>query len=130
GSVAVVTEIGLLLFPNLTQLDITGPFEVFARLPKAHVHLIWKSTEPVTSDRGLSLTPTASYADCPDLDVIVVPGGFGVQELLVDEKTLDFLRHQASMAQWITAVCTGSLVLGAAGLLNGYRATSPWAYTE
>src|SRR4051812_16532576 len=125
-----MAEIGLLLFPKLTQLDLTGPLEVFARLPDSPVHLIWKSTAPVTADRGLVLTPTISFDDCPPLDVILVPGGFGVQELLLDHETLDFLRRQAATAQWVTAVCTGSLVLGAAGLIDGYRATTHWAYTE
>jgi len=119
-----------LLFPGLTQLDLTGPFEVFARCPDTRVHLIWKSQQPVTSDAGLALVPTISFDDCPALDVVLVPGGFGVQELLLDEETLTFLRDRGEAAPWITAVCTGSLVLGAAGLLQGYRATSHWAYTE
>ena len=123
-------ELGLLLFPNLTQLDLTGPFDVLARLPDSRVHLVWKSTEVVTSDRGLALTPTTSFAECPPLDVVLVPGGFGVQELLLDAETLAFLRRQAASAQWVTAVCTGSLVLGAAGLLDGFQATTHWAYTE
>jgi cyclohexyl-isocyanide hydratase len=119
-------QIGLLLFPKLTQLDLTGPLQVFARLPEAKVHLIWKRTEPVASDTVLMLTPTVSFVDCPQLDVICVPGGSGTEDLVNDQETLDFLRTQAAGAKYITSVCTGSLVLGAAGLLEGYRATTHW----
>lgn len=120
-------DIGLLLFPDLTQLDLTGPYEVFARLPGARVHLIWKSMDPVHADRGMAILPSTTFADCPQLDVICVPGGPGQIALMDDDETLDFLRRQAEAAQWITSVCTGSLVLGAAGLLKGYRATTHWA---
>lgn len=120
-------QIGLLLFPDVTQLDLTGPWEVFARTPGVECHLIWKDRQPVRSDRGLSILPTATFGDCPLLDVICVPGGPGQIALMSDEETLDFLRRQAEQAQWVTSVCTGSLVLGAAGLLKGYRATSHWS---
>lgn len=120
-------DIGLLLFPDLTQLDLTGPYEVFARLPGARVHLIWKRMDPVHSDRGMAILPSTTFDDCPQLDVICVPGGPGQIALMDDDETLDFLRRQAEAAQWITSVCTGSLVLGAAGLLKGYRATTHWA---
>jgi cyclohexyl-isocyanide hydratase len=120
-------HIGLLLFPNLTQLDLTGPLQVFARMPGATVHLIWKRIEPVPSDTPLRLMPTVSFADCPQLDVICVPGGGGVDELVGDDETLDFIRRQAGGARYVTSVCTGALVLGAAGLLEGYRATTHWA---
>lgn len=120
-------QIGLLLFPNLTQLDLTGPFEVFARVPGAKVHLVWKSTAQLTCDRGLIMQPSIAFADCPPLDVICVPGGPGQIDLMDDEETLAFLRRQAETAQWVTSVCTGALVLGAAGLLRGYRATTHWA---
>ncbi|MFS2225807.1 DJ-1/PfpI family protein [Pantoea sp. B65] len=120
-------SIGLLLFPNLTQLDLTGPFEVFARTPGAQVHLIWKTLAPVTSDRGLTMLPTATFADCPPLDIICVPGGPGQIALMDDRQTLDFLSQVAERAQLITSVCTGSLLLGAAGLLQGYQATSHWS---
>ncbi len=125
-----MTQIGLLLFPNLTQLDLTGPYEVFARMPGAKVHLVWKTREPVTCDRGLTMLPTMSFADCPQLDVICVPGGPGQIDLMDDGETLDFLRRQAAQAKWVTSVCTGALVLGAAGLLQGYRATTHWASHE
>lgn len=120
-------QIGLLLFPKLTQLDLTGPFEVFARMPDAKVHLVWKSRDAVTCDRGLTMMPTMSYADCPQLDVICVPGGPGQIDLMEDDETLAFLRRQAKTAAWVTSVCTGALALGAAGLLQGYRATTHWA---
>lgn len=120
-------HIGLLLFPNLTQLDLTGPLQVFARMPGATVHLIWKRIEPVPSDTPLRLMPTVTYADCPPLDVICVPGGGGVDDLVGDDESLDFIRRQAAGARYVTSVCTGALVLGAAGLLQGYKATTHWA---
>ncbi|MFL6813185.1 MAG: DJ-1/PfpI family protein, partial [Bradyrhizobium sp.] len=123
-------HIGLLVFPRVTQLDLTGPVQVFSSVPGAEVHLIWKRIEPVPSDSVLTLTPTVTYADCPQLDVICVPGGLGTNDMINDEETLDFLRKQAAGAKYITSVCTGSLVLGAAGLLNGYRAATHWTAME
>src|SRR5207302_7558569 len=117
-------QIGLVIFPRVTQLDLTGPVQVFSSVPGAKVHLIWKRIEPIASDSVLTLTPTITFADCPQLDVICVPGGFGTDEMVNDEEVLDFLRKQAKAAKYITSVCTGSLVLGAAGLLRGYRATT------
>src|SRR6266481_6225282 len=118
-------QIGLVIFPKVTQLDLTGPVQVFSSVPGAKVHLIWKRIEPVASDSAL--TPTITFADCPQLDVICVPGGFGTDEMVNDEEVLDFLRKQAEGAKYITSVCTGSLVLGAAGLLRDYRATTHWS---
>ncbi|CAG8942535.1 unnamed protein product, partial [Penicillium salamii] len=106
---------------------LTGPWEVFARTPGVKCHLIWKDRHPVRSDRGLAILPTTTFADCPPLDVICVPGGPGQIALMSDDVTLNFLRQQADQAKWVTSVCTGSLVLGAAGLLKGYRATSHWS---
>src|SRR5436189_3342518 len=120
-------QIGLVIFPKVTQLDLTGPVQVFSSVPGAKVHLIWKRIEPVASDSVLTLTPTITFADCPQLDVICVPGGFGTDEMVNDEEVLDFLRKQAEGAKYITSVCTGSLVLGAAGLLRGYHATTHWS---
>jgi cyclohexyl-isocyanide hydratase len=120
-------QIGLLIFPKVTQLDMTGPLQVFSSLPGAKVHLIWKRIEPVTTDTVLTLTPTTTFTDCPQLDVICVPGGAGTDDILNDEETLAFLRAQARQAKYITSVCTGSLALGAAGLLRGYRATTHWS---
>src|SRR6201985_2003475 len=120
-------QIGLLVFPKVTQLDLTGPLQVFAGVPGAKLHLIWKRIEPVASDSVLVLTPTMTFADCPQLDVICVPGGAGADDLLNDEEVLSFLRKQAEGAKFVTSVCTGSLVLGAAGLLRGYRAATHWS---
>lgn len=120
-------RIGLLLFPNLTQLDLTGPAEVFGRMPGAEVELLWKNLEPVASDRGIRILPTTPFEGCGHLDVICVPGGPGQIELMQDDETLGFLRRIAPDCRLITSVCTGSLVLGAAGLLVGYRATCHWS---
>ncbi len=119
--------IGMLIFPRLTQLDMTGPYEVLARLPNTKVHLISHSLDPVKTDRGMMIVPTVTFADCPQLDVVMVPGGPGQQDLMEDAVVLQFLQRQAPGAKYITSVCTGSLVLGAAGLLKGKRATSHWA---
>jgi len=120
-------QIGLVLFPRVTQLDFTGPLQVFSSVPGAKVDLIWKRIEPVASDSVLVLMPTISFADCPQLDVICVPGGGGTEDMINDAEMLDFLRRQAPGAKFITSVCTGSMVLGAAGLLKGYRATTHWS---
>jgi cyclohexyl-isocyanide hydratase len=118
---------GLILFPDMTQLDLTGPFEVFARMPGVTIHLLWKTLDPVNTDRGLMMIPTATFDECPALDLVCVPGGPGQVALMEDQVVLRFLRQTASTCRYITSVCTGSLVLGAAGLLKGYRATSHWA---
>lgn len=120
-------QFGLLVFPNVQQLDLTGPYEVFASWPQARVRLVAKTLEPVTSSTGLVLTPDASFDDCPQLDVLCVPGGGGVNALMADEATIAFVRQQAEGARFVTSVCTGALVLGAAGLLKGKRATTHWA---
>jgi len=119
-------HIGLLVFPSVQQLDLTCPYDVFAMIPGAKVYLIWKDRLPVTSATGLILTPTMTFAECPALDVLCVPGGGGINALLRDAEVLDFLRAQAARARYVSSVCTGSLVLGAAGLLNGRRATTHW----
>jgi cyclohexyl-isocyanide hydratase len=120
-------EIGLLVFPNVQQLDLTGPYEVFASWPAAKVRLIWKTLDPVVSSTKLVLTPDSTFASCPQLDVLCIPGGAGINPLLADEETLRFIRRQAEGARFVTSVCTGALVLGAAGLLRGKRATTHWA---
>ena len=119
-------EIGLLLYPKLTQLDLTGPFEVLCRMSNTQVHLVWKNREPVVSDRGLGLLPTMTLDECPALDAVVVPGGAGQVALMDDMAVLGFLTRQAAKARYMTSVCTGALVLGAAGLLKGRRATTHW----
>lgn len=118
---------GLLVFPRITQLDMTGPLQVFSSLPGAQVHLVWKSLAPVESDTVLSITPTTTFAQCPQLDVICVPGGYGTDALMGDAEVLDFLRKQAEGATFVTSVCTGSLVLAAAGLLKGRKAATHWS---
>lgn len=123
-------QIGFVLFPGIQQLDLTGPYDVLASLPDVKLHLIWKDLAPITSSTGLVLTPTITYDTCPVLDVVCVPGGSGVGALMEDEPTLDFLRAQSQTARYVTSVCTGSLVLGAAGLLRGRRATTHWAYHD
>ena len=124
------TAIGLLLFPNITQLDLTGPFEVFSKMPGADVRLIWKTLDPVRAESGMRILPNTTLADCPPLDVIVVPGGPGMNALMEDAEVLDFLRHQALGARFVASVCTGALVLGAAGLLTGKHATSHWSVRD
>ena len=119
--------IGMLIFPRLTQLDMTGPYEVLARLPNTKVHLVAHTMTPVKTDRGMEIVPTITFADCPQLDLVMVPGGPGQQDLMEDEIVLEFLRKQAQGVKYLTSVCTGSLVLGAAGLLKGRRATCHWA---
>jgi len=119
--------IGMLIFPRLTQLDMTGPHEVLARVPNTKVLLVAQSMAPVKTDRGMEIVPTTTIADCPQLDLIMVPGGPGQQDLMEDQAVLEFLRKQARGAKYVTSVCTGSLVLGAAGLLKGKRATCHWA---
>ncbi|MEW6451704.1 MAG: DJ-1/PfpI family protein [Pseudomonadota bacterium] len=122
--------IGMLIFPRLTQLDMTGPYEVLARLPNTKVHLVSHTMAPVKTDRGMEIVPTITYADCPQLDVVMVPGGPGQQDLMEDHVALGFLQKQAPSLKYLTSVCTGSLVLGAAGLLKGKRATCHWAALE
>jgi cyclohexyl-isocyanide hydratase len=119
--------IGMLMFPDMTQLDMTGPYEVFAAIPGVKIYVIWKSLDPVRTDRGLVMLPNASLADCPKLDLICVPGGPGTGALMEDPAVLAFLKQQAATCRYVTSVCTGSLVLGAAGLLQGYRAACHWA---
>jgi cyclohexyl-isocyanide hydratase len=121
-------HIGFLLFPLVTQLDLTGPAQVLSRLPNAKVHLVWKTLEPVVTDVGFAIVPTTTFADCPDLDVLCVPGGYGISDQLTDGETLAFLRRQGEQARYVTSVCNGSLVLGAAGLLQGYKSACHWMW--
>lgn len=127
---APAVRIGLLLFPKVTQLDLTGPFEVLSRVPGAQVDLVWKTADPVVSDHGLTLVPTATFSSVGPLDVLLVPGGHGVGDLMLDDDVLGFLTEQAASVSWLCSVCTGALVLGAAGLLAGHRATTHWAYLD
>lgn len=124
-------NMGFVIFPDLTQLDFTGPLQLLARLPDSKTHIAAKSMAPVPSDCGLGLMPTTTFADCPDLDLICVPGGsMGVVGALGDRETVDFVRRKAASAKYVTSVCTGAFVLGVAGLLKGKRATTHWAFTD
>jgi len=123
-------HIGFLLFPNVTQLDLTGPAQVLSRVPGARVHLIWKTLDPVPTDVGFSICPTTTLDDSPPLDVLCVPGGFGIEALFEDAGVLDFLRTQGAQARYVTSVCNGALVLGAAGLLDGYQSACHWVWRD
>ena len=118
-----------LLFDGITQLDFTGPAQVLSRIPGAVIHTAARNPVPIQTDSGFAILPSSGFADCPQADLLCVPGGFGIRGVLGDETTLQFLRDQAAAARYVTPVCTGSLALGAAGLLQGKRATSHWAYT-
>jgi len=122
-------QIAMLLYPGMYPLDLVGPFTFFSGLMNAEVHLVWKSLDPITGAGKFVLTPTMTLAECPkDLDVLFVPGGTpGTEHMMRDREVLDFLADRGSRATYVTSVCTGSLILGAAGLLKGYRATSHWA---
>jgi cyclohexyl-isocyanide hydratase len=121
-------RVGFLLWPGLTQLDMTGPAQVLSRMPGAELHYAWKTIEPIPSDCGLPLMPTVTLADCPQLDLLCVPGGSPVAPVMADPEVLAWLRTQAAGAELVTSVCTGSLILAAAGLLDGHRAGCHWAW--
>lgn len=123
-------HIAFLLFPDVTQLDLTGPAQVLSRLGNAKLDLVAKTLDPVATDAQFSLLPTATFADVARTDILCVPGGFGVLPAMEDEETLAWLRQVAAEAQWVTSVCTGSLLLAAAGLLTGYRSACHWASRE
>jgi cyclohexyl-isocyanide hydratase len=116
-----------LVFPNVTQLDLTGPVQLFSRLPGVTIDLAWRRIEPVPTDAGFSILPTTTFDTAPQADVLMVPGGEGAFELLADPAALEFVRRQAASARFVTSVCTGAFVLGAVGLLRGRRATTHWA---
>lgn len=119
--------IGMLLFPNLTQLDLSGPYEVFGRLPGVRILLLAKELKPIKSDTGLALMPTDRLDECADtLDLLFIPGGPGISQVMTDQGYISFIQRKAAHARFVTSVCTGSLVLAAAGLLDGYRATTHW----
>jgi cyclohexyl-isocyanide hydratase len=135
-------NIGFVIFPGMTQLDFTGPFEVLCRIgtppsiaaaskfPHAKTRVVAKAMAPVVSDRGLGIMPTDTFQSCPPLDLICVPGGAGVVDALGDAETIAFIRRQGERAQYVTAVCMGAFLLGAAGLLKGRRAATHWAYAD
>ncbi len=119
-----------LVYPNVTQLDLTGPAQVLSRLGNAKVDLVWKTRDPVQTDSGFALLPTATFDEVREADILCVPGGFGCIDVMQDDAVLAWVRAVGESAQWVTSVCTGSLILGAAGLLRGYRATSHWAWRD
>ncbi len=123
-------NIVFVLFDNVTQLDFSGPVQFLSRLPGSTTYVVSKDGKAVTTDCGFSILPTVSFADCPQADIICVPGGHGVRQAIADTAIVNFVREQAEAATWITSVCTGSFILGAAGLLQGKRATTHWAYTQ
>ena len=123
-------HIGFLIFPDVQQLDLAGPYDVFTTASGTKVDLIWKDKQPVRSYTGTSFEATETFATCPQLDVLCVPGGAGTGPMMTDPEALDFIRKQAGAARFVTSVCTGSLVLGAAGILKGKRATSHWAFLD
>jgi cyclohexyl-isocyanide hydratase len=124
-------NIGMVLFPRVTQLDLTGPYEVLARIPGATVHVVAKTRDPVPVEvGGLQLVPTTTFSEAPPVDLLFVPGGGGQVEATEDSETLDWIHATGEKARWVTSACTGSLLLGAAGLLKGYRAATHWAFME
>lgn len=122
--------IAFVLFPNVTQLDFTGPLQVLSRVPGARIHLVAKTMDPVSTDAVLTLNPTHTFSTCPPVDVLVIPGGFGVDDAMNDPALMAFVKREGARASYISSVCTGAFVLGAAGLLAGKKATTHWAYHD
>lgn len=125
-----MTTVTFVLFPGVTQLDMTGPAQFLSRLPGARTVVAARTVDLVPTDSGFGLMPTATFAEAPQADILCVPGGHGVAEAVRDHATLDFVAQQAAGAKWVTSVCTGAFVLGRAGLLQGKRATTHWAYAH
>jgi len=123
-------SVAFLLFPNVTQLDLTGPAQVLSRLGNVTLDLVWKDREPVRTDAGFAIMPTATFAEVPRADILCVPGGMGVTEVIADDTAMAWVRAIGAEARWVTSVCTGSLILGAAGLLEGYRTATHWSWRE
>ncbi len=123
-------SVAFLVFPNVTQLDLTGPAQVLSRLGNVTLNLVWKDTNPVPTDAGFPLLPTATFEQVSQADILCVPGGLGTMDIMQDTEVLDWLRKMAARADWVTSVCTGSLVLGAAGLVKGYRSACHWASVD
>jgi len=123
-------SVAFLLFPNVTQLDLTGPAQVLSRLGNVTLDLVWKDRVPVATDAGFAIVPTATFAEVPRADILCVPGGMGVTEVIADDQAMAWVRAAGGEARWVTSVCTGSLILGAAGLLKGYRAATHWSWRD
>ncbi len=124
----IEVQVGFVLFPGLTQLDLTGPLQVLHRLPGSAMHLLARTMEPVPSDCGLSLLPTTTFSDSPELDMLCIPGGFGVSQALEEPELMEFVRSSGAGVRYLTSVCTGAFILGVAGFLKEKRATTHWAY--
>lgn len=123
-------SIAFLLFPNVTQLDLTGPVQFLSRIGNVKLDLVWKSLDPVMTDSGFAIVPTATFENIRAADILCIPGGMGVTDVINDDAAIAWVQHIAQEAKWITSVCTGALILGGAGLLNGYRATTHWSWME
>ncbi len=123
-------RVGFLVFPHLTLLDLIGPYQVFSRTPGFEVHLAAKTLDPVIDQHNLAIVPTTDFSSAPGFDLFCVPGGFGDGEAIDDAETMAFVKRAAGEAQWLTSVCTGSLILGAAGLLKGRRAACHWSVRD
>ena len=123
-------SVAFLLYPEVTQLDLTGPAQLLSRLGNAKLHYVAKTAAPVPTDAGFAIVPTATFADVAEADVLCIPGGISCVDAMEDEETVAWVRRVGASAQWVTSVCTGSLILGAAGLLDGYRAACHWAWRE
>jgi cyclohexyl-isocyanide hydratase len=123
-------SIGLVIFPDMTHIDITGPLQVLHFLPNRQIHLLWKTLEPVETNEGMKILPSTTFDDCPALDVLCVGGGPGQVAMMNDLEMIEFLQRQGKTAKFVTSVCTGSLVLAGAGLLQGYRAACHWAFRD
>ena len=123
-------SVAFLLFPGVTQLDVTGPAQVLSRLGQVKLDLVWKSRDPVSTDAGFDIVPTATFDEVEAADILCIPGGIGVAEVMADEAAMAWVRKVGAPAKWVTSVCTGSLILGAAGLLQGYRAACHWAWRD
>ena len=123
-------RVAFLLFPNVTQLDLTGPAQVLSRLGNARLDLVWKTREPVMTDTGFAIVPTATFEEVPRADILCVPGGIGVTEVIADDEATAWVARIGAEAGWVTSVCTGSLILGGAGLLRGYKAATHWAWRD
>lgn len=123
-------RVAFLLFPNVTQLDLTGPAQVLSRLGNAKLDLVWRTREPVMTDAGFAIVPTATFDEVQRADILCVPGGIGVTDVIADDEAIAWVARVGAGAQWVTSVCTGSLILGGAGLLRGYRAATHWAWRD
>lgn len=123
-------SVAFLVYPKVTQLDFTGPAQVLSRLGDVAMHYVWKSLDAIATDSGFCIVPTTTFSELRGADILCVPGGFGCVDVIDDEEALSWLREIGSQADWVTSVCTGSLILGAAGLLRGYRATSHWDWRD